>query len=273
MALRCALIARQQPSACISPCRDLAAHPFAAPCSQIEVRVGALCSLMQQTAARLCPAAAAAATDAALSLLSGLQAARLRLPTSAPAAVALDRSVQQLLRVLQQGLAPPTPAPLPPAAAAAAPQPVTDGGSRRAELASLVRGLGFSSHDWQAAQAGLCQRTAAALGAGPLGSGGSGSGTAAAAAAGTAWNQPPSAASPLDSLLQTAVGSPAWHPSSGEASQLHSVVGELLWVLRQFPSPADLPPGRQPQLSPEGWAAYWLLEPRVSCAWLGLGWS
>lgn len=244
-------------------------------CTQIEARVGALCSLMQQAATRLCPAAAAAATGAALSLLSGLQAARLRLPTSAPATAALERSMQQLLQVLQEGLAPPTPALLPLGApAAAAAQPATAGGSRRAELASLVRGLGFNSHDWQAAQSELSQRTAAALGAAPLGAAPPGSatcgstaarGAAAEAAVGNAaLLEPP--ASALDGLLQTAVHTPAWQPGSGEPTLLHNTVTELLWVLRQFPSPADLPPEQQPQLSPQGWAAYWVLEPQVGSA-------
>lgn len=246
-------------------------------CTQIEARVGALCSLMQQTATRLCPTVAAAATGAALSLLSGLQAARLRLPTSAPATAALERSTQQLLQVLQEGLAPPTPALLPLGApAAAAAQPATDGGTRRAELASLVRGLGFNSHDWQAAQSELSQRMAAALGAAPLGAAPPGSGTRGSTAAGGAAAEAAvgnaallelqASAAPLDGLLQTAVYVPAWQPGSGEPTLLHNTVTELLWVLRQFPSPADLPPKQQLQLSPQGWAAYWVLEPQVGSA-------
>jgi len=240
--------------------------------------VGALCSLMHQAATRLCPAAAAAATDAALTLLSGLQSARLRLPAGSPAAVALERSMEHLLHRLQQCLAPPTPALLPPAAGAAAPQPTTDGSSQRGELGSFVQALGFSTHDWQAAQSELSQRTAAALGAAPSSSGTGGStAQVACAAAGNAASLEPQ--TPLDSLLQTAVSSPAWQPGSGEPSLLHSTAAEVLWVLRQFPSPADLPPERQPQRSPDGWAAYWVLEPQVGlleaplcCAVLGGGW-
>ena len=236
--------------------------PRSARALQVEPRVGALCDLIQQAGTRLSPAAAAAATDAALALLSGLQAARLRLAASPPAAAVLERSSRQLLGALQQSLGPATSS-LEPPAAVAAPQPPTDGGSRQSELSSLVGSLGFSTHDWQAAQATLAHRTNAALAAAPQ----RGSGSAAVeAAAGSGERPSEPALSALDSLLRTAVSSPAWHPGSGEASLLHGAMADLLWVLRQSPSPAELPRAQQPQVSSEGWAAYWVLEPRVG-AW------
>lgn len=263
---------------CLSPASLL---PRCALALQVEARVGALCGLMQQTATRLCPAAAAAATDAALALLSGLQAARLRLAASPPAAAVVERSSQQLLHALQQGLAPGTPSLEPSAAAAAGPQPATDSGSRQSELSSLVHSLGFSNHDWQAAQAELSQRTKVALAVPPQHGSANTSAAAAAATAAASPGRPSELAlsAPLDSVLRTAVSCPAWQPGSGEASLLHGAVADLLWVLCQYPSPAELPPARHPQLSAEGWAAYWVLEPRVRCSlrlhgrcsWVGHG--
>lgn len=240
---------------------------------QLEARVKALCALLQQAAARLCPAAAVPATDAALQLVSGLQAARLRLGDASPpqAAAVLERCTQELLGVLQVGLAPPTPAlppaPLPhgpPAAAASRPRASSDS-RRSAELASLVQGLGYSARDWQAAQSHLAQRTALALQGLDCSSSGSGGRCGPISlplpAAPSGDVAPPS---PLESLLLACVSTPSWQPGSGEPSVLQAAARELLWLLRRLPPPSQLGPQEQLQLSPEGWAAYWMLEPRVS---------
>ena len=139
-------------------------QPISLPCPlapQIEAQVAALASLLQQAATRLCPAASAAATDAALALLSGLTAARLQLPAAAPpgAALGLERCAQHLVHVLQQGIQ----APATPAAVAAPAAPPGRDSQRAAELSKLVKGLGCSTQDWQAARASLVQRTAQAL--------------------------------------------------------------------------------------------------------------
>ena len=125
-----------------------------------------------------------------------------------------------------------------------------------------MKGLGCSPADWRAAQVDLARRTAVALQ--PLPAAATATPCAATAAATTP--QPPAAA-PLDGLLLAAVNTPTWHPGSLEASALHNAVEQLLWVLRQFPAAMALAPPNQPQLSDEGWAAYWMLEPRVSGAW------
>ncbi|KAL4419848.1 hypothetical protein ABPG75_006946 [Micractinium tetrahymenae] len=280
--------------------------------TQLDTHVSALEGLLQEPAARLCPATAAAAADSALALLSGLQAARLQLGDGSPAAgglaAQLHAATQRLLGALQQGLAPPTPAP--PGAAerhcASAYVGISSGAApslgskRRQELAQLVQGLGCSTQEWQAAQATLAQRTAAALQRqprrGPPGQ---------ASSQSTAH-----ACSPLDRLLAAAVHTPAWQARSGQPSALHAAVQRLLGLLRQLPpaeGPAAVPAAgsslsaglqaRQQQaqrsnaqqaqrghaqhaqqaqrtqqaqqaqqlaeleLSEEGWAAYWMLEP------------
>lgn len=248
-------------------CLFTSTHPFPAVPLQMEARVGGLCALLQQAATRLCPAASAAATDAALSLLSGLQAARLRLQPDAPrtAAASLECCIQQLLRVLHQGLEPLTPAPAP--VAAPPPRPAADcfraagdTAQHTTQLAALVKGLGFDAADWKVAQAGLAQRTAQALQSQRL------STTELAAVAAAAATEQ---ASPqeLEAILLAAAAIPAWQEGSSQPSALHDAVAEVLWVMRQFRPPAELPPDQRPHLSAEGWAAYWLLEPRVR-AWL-----
>lgn len=247
---------------------------------------------MLQTATRLCPPAAAAATDAALALLSGLQAARLRLPPDAPPATAADlgRCTQHLLRVLHQGMAPPTPPPAPAHAATAAPAAAPawrraapgwpgaaavaaaaaaagDAGQRRAELSALVKGLGCTAADWQAAQAGLAQRTAAALHAQhrPALPGDEACRTLAEL---PGQLQQQEQRSQLERVLLAAVSTPAQLADGSGPSAVHVAAQQLLWVLRRFPPPLELPAPQRPQLSPDGWAAYWLLEPRARC-WLG----
>lgn len=259
--------ALQQVITCSQPVLStrLSPPPRSPPTPQVEGRVAALCDLMHASSARLCPAAAAAAADAALALISGLQAARQRLPPpngqSAAAAAALERSQQRLLQVMQSSLAtapgtPPPAAEQPAAgslakASAAASQP-------RAELAALVGSMGFAPSDLRAAQAALEQRTARALQPG---------GADAAADATTA---PP--ASPLEALLRQAVSMPALQPGSSTPGPLHAAAAELVWASRRFPSPAGLPLHQRPQLSAEGWAAYWMLEPQARVVGCGDGW-
>lgn len=273
---------------------------------QLESHVAALSSLLQWPATQLCPAAATAATDAALSLLSGLKAARLQLPASEEAsqlAGALERCQQQLLESLNQASVPPTPLPTaaPPRALAAAQrhapaaQQRSVGQQRGSELARLVLSLGCTAADWHGAQAELAQRTAWALQAQPAGSSSPAVAPFPAAGSPPERDHTPSAGrvpSTLDQLLVSAVETAAWQPCSGQRSVLHATVQELLWVVRQFPPPPTAAPpgvaaaaaagasvaaaalaaggvgllGQRPQqlgLSPEGWAAYWMLEPMV----------
>ena len=191
---------------------------------------------------------------------------------------ALEGCQQRLLSALQQGVAPPTPAPAP--APAARPASCSDargsigrppGNRRHEELARIVGRLGCSTHQWQAEQAGLARRTSRAL-------------QAERQAGGSARHG--SMPTSLDSLLREAVATPAWHAPSGQRSTVHAAVQQLLWVLRQLPPGGDAagaPAGaagaaeaalgaapRLPQhrLSEEGWAAYWMLEPKVSLAGL-----
>lgn len=247
---------------------------------QLESQVSTLECLLREPATRLCPALGAAATDSSLALLSGLQAARLALGVNSPAdiglAAQLDAATQQLLDALQQGLAPLTPVP-PPTHPSASSRGVDSGvdidcGTRSLELVQLVQRLGFSTQDWQATQVDLAQRTAAAL------------------------QQPPGSASadantclPLDRLLRAAVHTPAWHACGGQPSELHGAVQQLLGALRQqapaccaaalggsqqptHRGKAQQPAQQDPQhaqqaaqleLSEDGWAAYWMLEPLV----------
>lgn len=250
--------------------RSAGSHHLALPCpndlllphlTQVEGRVAALCDLLHARSARLCPAAAAAAADATLALLSGLQAARQRLPPGdAATAAALERSQQRLLQVMQHSLAkaPSTPPPAAEQPAGGGPAKASGAASQpRAEIATLVYSMGFAPSDLRAAQAALEQRTARTLQ--PWRGDHPGSGAASAAEPPAA--QPP--ASPLEALLLQAVSTPALQPGSSTPGPLHVAAAELLWLSRRFPSPAELPSHQRPQLSAEGWAAYWMLEPQA----------
>jgi hypothetical protein len=220
---------------------------------QIVRHVTALASLLREAASRLCPPVGAAATDAALSLLSGIRAAQLRLaqPPGSQAVSALEHSRQELLQALQCGLSMQLPGPPKPLAACQPPVRQADP-SRHEELSRLVRKLGFGHNDWQAAQANLAMRTVAAM-------------QPTATFLPTAADQ---RLPPLDSLLQAAVTTPPWSDSSGKESPLHAAVQRLLWLLQRLPFSPGRPAGGTPalQLTDQGWAAYWTLEPLVSGA-------
>ena len=246
----------------------------------MQRRVSAVASLLQQAATRLCPPASAAASDAALTLLSALRAAQLQLPGSggeaddaatsggAAAAAFLQGSMQSLLQALQPSHWPACVQPdssVDGAAAAAASR-------RSAGLAALAKRLGYRPCDLHAAQAGLVRRTALAL---------------LRPADGSASCEPPSSPLPpspqqqhqeaeqlllpatvaeLDCVLQATVHAPPLlgydSGDSSDRGELQRAVRELLWVLRRYP-----PAAHRCQLSPPGWAAYWMLEPRVGgCA-------
>jgi hypothetical protein len=168
--------------------------------------------------------------------------------------------VQHLLHVLQQGIQ----APATPAAAAAPAAPPGRDSQQAAELSKLVKGLGFRTQDWQAAQASLAQRTARAL---------QQPGRHEAPNPGAQQQPqqpPPPQQQPLDRLMLAAVDTPAWQAGTGEPSLLHAAVRELLWVLRLFPlapvgslDASNQQQQQQQQLSAAGWAAYWMLEPLV----------
>ena len=232
--------------------------------------MAAVAGLLQHRALQLCPSAAAEAADAALRLLSALQATCLASRQGQATSdhkhrlweqVQLMDSITVALRQCITHL-PNTPAPG--AVDSAAAMTAED------ELGSLVRRLGFRSSDLEAAQLDLSFQTQAALGqrghnhhtatatlaatlavaqAAPLG-----------AAQGRQAVQPPPA---LDALLTAAVattpGLPLMppegqQPGSGGQSLL-STVQQVLCVLRQLSQ-------QQAQLAtPGGWESYWLLEP------------
>lgn len=226
-------------------------HSIALPL-QIESQTASLASLMQQGATRLCPTASRTATDAVLSLLSTIKAAQLPPTTPRDAAARLNCSAQQLLHVLQQALVPsPSSLPQPP------PTPASNrthaaghtAQQQHDELCELVRQLGFSSDDWQAASAALSLRTSQALQP-------SGATQRLEARAALSSSHSP-VCSPLDSLLLAAVETSAWN--LGQPSLLHTAVKQLLWLLRRLPVDAQ----GQLGLTAVGWAAYWQLEPLV----------